>query len=205
LRWTAKTTDGIKDLDTKIALLKNVFYYVTALYDGKNFIIYLNGEINAATTFSGQILQTPIDLTIGQVLPNNNAHNFKGVLDDIRIYNRALSPEEIKSLYKSQTGIEVNGSLPPDEFALLQNFPNPFNSQTTIRYQLKGSSPIKIKIYDLLGQEVRLLVNQNQPAGFHTVKWNAENNLGVTVASGIYIYEMQAGNFQQKRKLILLR
>ncbi len=205
LRWTVKSTDGVKDLDTKAALLKNVFYYVTTVYDGKKFEIYLNGELNASTTFSGQILQTPIDLTLGQVLPNNNAHNFKGVLDDIRIYNQALPADEIRSLYKSLTGIETTGNLLPENFALLQNFPNPFNSQTTIRYQLKNSSPVKIKIYDLLGQEVRLLLNQNQPAGFHTVNWNAENNLGVSVASGIYIYEMQAENFQQKRKLIFLK
>ena len=78
---------------------------------------------------------------------------------------------------------------PPKEFKLEQNFPNPFNPTTTIQYQLPNNSKVTLKVYDILGSEVETLVNEEQEAGYNEVKFNASN-----IASGMYIYRLQAGN-----------
>lgn len=90
-------------------------------------------------------------------------------------------------------------------FALDQNFPNPFNPVTTIRYSLKQSGSVTLKIYDLHGQEVRSLVSEIQSIGLHSVVWDGYNNVSQPVASGIYIYRIEAGNFTNTRKMILMR
>ena len=97
----------------------------------------------------------------------------------------------------------------PAEFALYQNYPNPFNPTTAIRYDLSNSSTVSLKIFNVLGQEVRTLVNEKQSAGFKTVAWDARDNFGNPLASGIYVYKLEASasrqNFVQTRKMILLR
>ncbi|MEX1140421.1 MAG: T9SS type A sorting domain-containing protein [Bacteroidota bacterium] len=88
----------------------------------------------------------------------------------------------------------------PERFALLQNYPNPFNPATTIRFSLPTSSFVTLKIFDLLGQEVGILINEKLSAGEHATKWNA-----VGYPSGIYFYRLQASGFMESRKLILLK
>ena len=93
----------------------------------------------------------------------------------------------------------------PNTFRLFDNFPNPFNPTTLIRFQVPGTSHVQLKIYNSLGQEVRTLVNRNQAAGTQSVVWDGRNNAGNSVASGIYYYRLQAGNFVQVKKMMLLR
>jgi len=93
----------------------------------------------------------------------------------------------------------------PEVFALGQNYPNPFNPQTTISYQVPQESAVKITIYDLTGRVVRELVNQRQTAGSHTAVWDGTNKAGAKVASGVYLYQMKAGEFVQTRKLTLMK
>jgi hypothetical protein len=93
----------------------------------------------------------------------------------------------------------------PDEFDLSQNYPNPFNPTTTIKYTLKEDVKVSLKIYNMLGQEVRNLVDESQTAGLREVVWNGKNDFGQQVASGVYIYRMVAGNFIQIRRMILLK
>jgi flagellar hook assembly protein FlgD len=90
-------------------------------------------------------------------------------------------------------------------YDLQQNYPNPFNPTTLIRYAIPNASHVTIKIYDMLGREVKTLVNSEQNAGFQTVQWNGENNFGSKVASGAYIYMIKAGDFFQAKKMILLK
>jgi hypothetical protein len=93
----------------------------------------------------------------------------------------------------------------PTEFALEQNYPNPFNPTTRITYSLPKSSFITLKIYDMLGREVRTLVNQNMSAGYQTVEWNGEDNFGSKVASGAFIYRITAGGFVSTKKMLLIK
>ena len=88
----------------------------------------------------------------------------------------------------------------PKVFSLSQNFPNPFNPTTTINFGLPKESYATLKIFNLLGEEIADIVNENLEAGNYTVEWNAS-----TVPSGIYFYRLQAGEFVQTKKLILLK
>jgi hypothetical protein len=93
----------------------------------------------------------------------------------------------------------------PTEFALLQNFPNPFNPETTIQYNLSESADVSLHIYNVVGQVVRTLVAERQPAGRYRVQWSGSDDRGVPVSSGIYFYQISAGKFQDVRKLMLLK
>jgi hypothetical protein len=92
----------------------------------------------------------------------------------------------------------------PHEFGLFQNYPNPFNPHTVIKYQLPVQSDVKLVIYNILGQRVRTLVNQKQDAGYYSVVWNARRESGEPVSSGIYIYQIIAGDFTKIRRMVLI-
>ncbi len=95
----------------------------------------------------------------------------------------------------------------PSGYTLFQNYPNPFNLTTAISYQLSGVRPrhITLKVYNILGQEVRTLVDEEQKAGNYRVLWDGKDGLGRDVSSGVYFYRLQAGKFSHTRKMILLR
>ena len=90
-------------------------------------------------------------------------------------------------------------------FALNQNYPNPFNPETKITFQFPQASQVTLRIFNILGKEIKTLVNEQYQAGKHTVNWDGKDNLGNVVSSGIYFYQLRAGNFTQAKKMILLR
>jgi hypothetical protein len=98
------------------------------------------------------------------------------------------------------TGISKTNNELPTSFSLSQNYPNPFNPSTRIRYELPVSSKVKIMIYDILGREITTLINETSQPGRYEIKWNATG-----YSSGIYFYRIQAGNFVQTKKLLLLK
>lgn len=201
LRWTINTTDGIKDLDTGIQPATDTWYNITVFYDGSDFEIYVDGQLDNFSSWSGLILTTTYDLTIGQMLPNNFQYNFKGTLDDIRIFNYGLLPQEIQDLYTGGVGISESQSSPvPQEFKLFQNYPNPFNPATTIEFAIPKSQHVTLKIYDVRGREVITLVKKRLTPGKYIFQWDATG-----IASGIYFYRLQAGRYHETKKLILLR
>ena len=103
------------------------------------------------------------------------------------------------------TNPPINRSGPPTEVALSHNYPNPFNSSTTIPYSLPKNEYVQIHIFDALGRGVRTLVNSVQIEGNHQVSWNGLDNTGSPVASGVYFYQMTAEGFTETRKLLILR
>ena len=98
---------------------------------------------------------------------------------------------------------ETNGM--PTEFALHENYPNPFNPSTTLRFDLPELSDVNVIIYNMLGQEVKTFNMQNISAGHHSIKWNATNDLGDPVSAGVYLYQLQTRDFVKTRKMILLK
>ena len=92
-----------------------------------------------------------------------------------------------------------------ETFALHQNYPNPFNPVTTLRYDLPDDALVNITIYDMMGRVVSNLVSSQQDAGYKSVQWNATNNAGQPVSAGLYLYTIQAGEFRQTRKMVLLK
>ncbi len=87
---------------------------------------------------------------------------------------------------------------------LVGNYPNPFNPSTTIRYSILEPSPVTLVIYNLKGQKVRVLVDQLRPTGHHTVVWDGKDDKGSPVSSGVYYYRMQAGDYHNVRKMLLM-
>jgi len=93
----------------------------------------------------------------------------------------------------------------PSEYNLYQNHPNPFNPTTTLRYDLPEDGMVNITIYDMMGRRVISLVNDHQTVGYKSIQWNGKNNLGEPVSAGMYIYTIQAGDFRQTKKMVLLK
>jgi hypothetical protein len=93
----------------------------------------------------------------------------------------------------------------PREFGLSQNYPNPFNPTTVIEYALPKSCDVRIKVYNILGQEVRNLANERQEAGYKSIAWDGKDDHGQEVSSGIYFYRIVAGNFVKSKKMVLLK
>jgi hypothetical protein len=91
--------------------------------------------------------------------------------------------------------------LIPREFYLTQNFPNPFNPATTIEYGLSNDAYVTLALYNVLGQRVRMLVDEQQKAGTYRIIFNSTAGL----ASGVYFYQIEAGNFVRSRKMLLLK
>jgi len=93
----------------------------------------------------------------------------------------------------------------PADYALGQNFPNPFNPETQIAYQLPEAGRVSLQVYNLLGQQVRELVSGAHDAGFYRVNWDGKDAMGRSVASGIYFTRMQSGSFSNVKKMLLLK
>jgi hypothetical protein len=93
----------------------------------------------------------------------------------------------------------------PAIFTLHQNFPNPFNPITTLRYDLPLDALVTLSIYDMLGRKITQLVSTNQEAGFKSVQWDATDSKGRPVSAGVYLYQIQAGEFVQTKKMVLLK
>jgi len=93
----------------------------------------------------------------------------------------------------------------PTSFVLYPNFPNPFNPVTTIRYDLPIRAKVDLTIFDLMGRKVITFVNRTEDAGFRSVQWDGTDDLGRSVSAGVYLYQIQAGEFSQTRKMLLLK
>ena len=115
-----------------------------------------------------------------------------------------------RRLYKEPTNTEYINTSIPTNFELSQNYPNPFNPSTSIRYQVSSIAQVTLKVYDVLGNEVATLVNEEKPAGsyevdFSAISGSASGRNASQLSSGIYLYKLTAGNFIQTRKMILVK
>ena len=132
---------------------------------------------------------------------SNNENTL--IIHSKRIANLFL--QEFKARYVEAGGTDTilvsvtkEEMVEPREFALAQNFPNPFNPTTTINFSISAPAKTTLTIFDLLGRELTTLVNQDLKSGFYSLQWNAS-----TLASGIYFYRLESGNFIQTKKLLL--
>jgi len=103
------------------------------------------------------------------------------------------------------TSLQAQVKPVPTRFALENNYPNPFNPTTTIRYALPQDARVNVTIYNIQGQIVRTLVGTDQTAGYYTIQWDGRSDAGTTVASGIYIYRINAGQFVSAKKMVMLK
>jgi hypothetical protein len=118
-------------------------------------------------------------------------------------YVREISPEFTGSNVALNS--QVTGATLPTEFALSQNVPNPFNPTTQVSFSLPKASHVNLTIYNVLGQQVKTLVDKDLAAGVQNVEWDGTDNVGRTVASGVYFYRLNAGEFQATKKMLMLK
>jgi len=93
----------------------------------------------------------------------------------------------------------------PDEFALHQNYPNPFNPVTTIQYDIPVETHVNLIVYDILGREVKMLLNQTEQPGYKSIRWNGRNNAGQEISAGMYFYRLETTRFVKVHKMVLLK
>jgi len=98
----------------------------------------------------------------------------------------------------------IDGTLPVT-YKLYNAYPNPFNPVTTLKYDLPEDALVNITIYDMMGRVVKTLIYDQQTTGYRSLQWNATNNIGQPVSAGVYLYKIQAGEFVQTKKMVLLK
>lgn len=125
--------------------------------------------------------------------------------DAIEFYFEELSGTSLKKQVSLPAMQAASLDLLPQAFKLYPNFPNPFNPETRIQFDLPKAAEVELRIYNALGQLVRTLVEQPYRAGSFTVTWDGRDHAGLLLPSGLYFYKMKAGKFQAQRKLLLLK
>ncbi|MCW8960937.1 MAG: T9SS type A sorting domain-containing protein, partial [Ignavibacteriaceae bacterium] len=177
---------------------------------------------------------TPVGVTGFNVLTNdlsfdgegnlygvNGASNIEGKFFQIDQTNGTGTLIGTGVGYNHTTGLaySINGpvlsvdggnSTLPQNYSLKQNYPNPFNPTTKIEFSLPIAAEVQLVVYNILGQQVASLINEQQTAGNHSILWNADDSKGMKLSSGIYLYKLKANGidgseFQETRKMILLK
>lgn len=136
--------------------------------------------------------------------PDHDLYFVYNEYDEQNVPHVVLETPEFQPVEVALSG-GVAGSALPTEFALEQNYPNPFNPTTVIPFDLRSNAPVTLKIYNVAGELVRTLVDGNLAARSYRLTWDGRNNAGVTVTSGVYFYKLTAGDFQDVRKLVLMK
>lgn len=186
-------------------LFQDTTQFCISLDRQESGVLYLthNKKIYKFTNYGTNIR---IDKTPWQVLPVAARGIYKQPGKDI-IYALTdstllkVTPTNIVTLQQIPTAIDQSGnSQKANQFVLYQNYPNPFNPATTICYELPRSGPVRLTVYNMLGQEVSMLVDTQQPAGIHQVTFNASQ-----LASGVYFYRLQSGEKILVRKMLVMK
>ena len=161
----------------------------------------------------GELIHVTYDLVEGESLPDQvtfyfSLANLPGTSMDPELLNVVCGyPDDTNPIAVSTTavGIDEDGTI-PDQFALHQNYPNPFNPSTQISFDIpQGGENVMLNIYNILGQNVSTLVNGVMTPGRYTMEWNATDEIGNPVASGIYFYELRSPSFTARKKMLLIR
>lgn len=164
--------------------------------DGHIFAGTHNGVFRSMDDgISWALLNTGLTSTsISALAQNKEGRLFAGTLEG-EIFR---SKESVTSIHEISSGIPLN-------FSLEQNYPNPLNYSTSIAFSIPQSTQVKIRIYNLTGQLVRTLLNERKTTGHYEVSWNGQNETGKPVSPGVYLYDLEAGNFRAIRRLVVAR
>ncbi len=183
--YTIVNENTIRILWKTVTETNNFGFEIERSIDNKNFekIAFINGQ---ATTVDPQNYEfIDKDITFGT------------------LYYYRLKQIDLDGTYKYSKIIKTK-IISPTKFELFQNYPNPFNPITKIKYQLPKDCHTIIKVYNIYGQEIKNLVEQDQQSGVYSIVWDGKNNEGMNVSSGCYIYTIQAGEFRASKKIIFL-
>jgi hypothetical protein len=198
LRGTGITNVNVPGFSTGPVVVH--FVYDSATSDIK---VYKDGVLSLT------VPQTPLNIAMGtgfKVGGYSTSAVFTGKLDEFRIYNRALDSNEIAATWNTDiacatvTGVKNGQNIIPGTYNLFQNYPNPFNPVTQISFALPVAGNVNLVVFDILGREIATLVNGFTKAGTHSVEFNASN-----LASGVYLYRINAGDYVETKKMMLIK
>ena len=181
-----------------------------------NHVKVLAYSVNRARTSGdgeeGSLLHLTYSLVDGASLPDNISFYFSV----INIPGTSLNPELLNVVcnfpdadnpvaVNTVTAAADDNTMLPDEFALFQNYPNPFNPSTQIFFDIPKSEFITLRIFNLLGQDVKMLASKIMNPGRYTFEWDGKDLLSNDVASGVYFYELRGESFISRKKMLLIR
>lgn len=151
LRWTVNSSVKVTDLDSDFPLTTDSIYHIVASYDGETMMLFINGKLNTFRTQSGKIRVTSLPLLIGQMIPADASYNFKGVMDEIRIFDYAIHPDQVKKLYQQGISSSIR-DVTRDQGIFL--YPNPADQSLIINFNDAGKYVSYLLITDINGAKV---------------------------------------------------
>ena len=202
---------GTFSLNVANSILK-IMVYKTVISDvGLKFVIPTSGsigEINVANTLTNTWEELTFDFSshiglleaigIDQIVVFPDFNTAGRTQDNILYFDNI-------SFSSGTVSIDNNSETIPYSFSIKQNYPNPFNPVTSLCYDLPEDGLVNITIYDMMGRIVKTIVNSSQTTGYKSIKWNATNDINEPVSAGLYLYTIQAGEFRQTKKMVLLK
>jgi hypothetical protein len=198
IQFEANTSNGKVFLITTDPPFIDDWTHVVVTFELGWATIYMNGEFVVEGDLTlGLKRDAEFHLGCGTT---GGGDPFNGVIDEFRVYNRVLSSDEVAALFKLPTSVDQNIATPISNFTLYQNYPNPFNPSTQISYSIAKSEHVTLKVFDLLGKDVAVLFDGIRQAGQYKVTFD-----GAALASGVYFYQLQSGNFIETKKLLLMK
>ncbi len=177
-----------------VLMQDNVIVTTSEKEAGKLNVVVANIGSGALNISSESLLNIPFEFVGGN-----------GEIAEIGLMNSALAGPAGELIPVNEKSTSFDIEVLPGKFALHQNFPNPFNPTTEIRFDIADVSDVRLTVYNLMGQEVRTLAANEMVAGFHTIVWDGLNDNGTPVASGMYFYMLDAGSFHAMKKMVLLK
>lgn len=188
----------VKDSFLRWSEAKPVIYSYKNIISAQYFIKYNNGStINPAEmTVNDSLPNYPVFIALSNPIPS--------ITKNDTVYVRFQSEDYLWGPWSKISGVitsvKDNENSMPKEFMLYNNYPNPFNPTTKIKYAVPKASLVTLKVYDILGREIITLINEEKSPGNYEVEFNATN-----LPSGVYFYKMQAGSYSETKKMVLMR
>ena len=167
----------------------------------KSFIGCFIGLVLCVSVGAESILEGRVRLDSGEPVADAQVRIFD--LTDLR-QGAIVRAQTDGTGYFALPLAALAGSVLPERFALGQNYPNPFNPSTVIPYQLSAPMHVRLEVFNLLGQRITTLVDQERPAGFHTAVWNATDAVGQAVSAGVYLYRLSGDGAQLSQSMMLI-
>jgi hypothetical protein len=178
------------------------------VFDPDGNAVYVDND--GDTDIDGASLDSPERLSISDPAAGTWIVSIDGYTvwkgkEPFKFYSGIVPAQALAKNSESEMGDNLTAAQIPVEFRLAQNYPNPFNPTTNINFDLPQASPVSLKIFNTLGQQVATLVNEIKGAGYHSVIWNGRNDANQVLPSGVYIYRIEAGEFVCTNKMVLVK
>ncbi len=180
----------------------NEWHHFATVFNGSTIKFYYDGALLGSQNMVMTIATDNRALTIGADVPGI-LEIFNGKIDDVCIYNRALTDADITELYNQGTPTAVSGSTP--SFWLGHSFPNPMSAGSRVEFSLSSAENIQLDVFDVAGRRVRSLESGVRAAGQHSASWDGRAEDGSQAPSGVYVFRLKSGNHKLTTRMVRVR